>query len=97
MKDSLPRASLFQNLADKPPFITSKRFAQPGNTAERRKTMEDNGDDVTEDELSLEHGDIKFSFVNHGILRRRFQKSTRETAPETPSLSKLDFLHLSPV
>ena len=39
----------------------------------------------------IEHGDIKFFFVNPHILRCRFQKSTHETAPETPSLSKLDF------
>ena len=37
-----------------------------------------------------------FFFVNPRISRRRFQKLTRETAPATPSLSKLDFLHLSP-
>ena len=45
----------------------------------------------------IEHGDIKFFFLNPRILRRRFKKSTHETTPETPSLSKLDFLHLSPV
>ena len=45
----------------------------------------------------IEHGDIKFFFVNPHILRRRFQKLTQENAPETPSLSKLDFLYLSPV
>ena len=36
-------------------------------------------------------------FSKPRILRRRFQKLTRETALETPSLSKLDILHLSPI